>query len=99
MVQFTDFQLLVLEKQNVECDDAVELMAEVYEELLPATLNGRIHAHISDCEECNHFYSEFSRSMQLVANEDEIPVPLGVQNRLRKALNERLGLSLPAVTE
>ena len=99
MARFTDFQLLVLEKQHVSCDDAVELLSELYDDVLPHTLKGRINGHLSECEECGDFYKEFVQGMEFVANDDDLEMPTGVQNRLRQALNERLGLSLPEVRE
>ena len=99
MAQFTDFQLLVLEKQDVHCEDAVELMSDLYDEVLPQTLQGRVRAHIADCDDCREFYREYGRGMEFVANDDDLEMPTGVQNRLRQVLNERLGLSLPEVRE
>ena len=99
MTQFTDFQLMVLEKQEVHCEDAVELMSDLYDEVLPHTLQGRVRAHLSDCKDCGEFYREYVRGMEFVANDDDMEMPAGVQNRLRQVLNQRLGLSLPEVRE
>ena len=96
MTQLNDFQLLVLEKETIDCSDVTELLGDYTDRELPPTLRARIDSHIHQCEHCQDMEKSYRLTVELAGelNMDK-PLPLGVHNRLRKALNEKLGLSLP----
>ena len=101
MTDFTDLQLLILEKSTIECGDIEALFGDFVEDDLPATLRARVDRHIKGCADCRQFQKEYCDVIQLARElgEEVTPAPVGVQNRLREALNARLGLSLAPVGE
>lgn len=97
MKKMTDFELFVLEKGNVDCSDVVKLFGSYVDEELPGTLRARVSAHVATCPKCRDFEKSYRSTIDLAAELRDKPVPLEVQNRLRRALNQKLGLNLPMV--
>ncbi|MBN8550148.1 MAG: zf-HC2 domain-containing protein [Deltaproteobacteria bacterium] len=96
MTQLNDFQLLVLEKETIQCSDVAELLGDYTDKELPPTLRARIDSHIHQCEHCQELERSYRLTVELAGQlNTNNPLPRGVQTRLRKALNEKLGLSLP----
>ncbi|NMC64432.1 MAG: zf-HC2 domain-containing protein, partial [SAR324 cluster bacterium] len=87
----------ILEKNTIECADIIKVFGDFIEGEIESTLKDRIAEHIENCQKCQ----EFERSYRFVIaaakllKPKEIEMPLGAKNRLREALNKRLGLSLP----
>ncbi len=98
MAEFTDFQLMVFEKETIECHDVVALLGDYYDGELPAALAGRIEEHIAGCAYCQDLEYGYRKTIELARELRERPVPVDVKNRLRQNLNRRLGLNL-AMTE
>ncbi len=98
MTGLNDFQLLVLEKETITCADVTELLGDYTDKDLPPTLRARIDSHIHQCECCQDSAKTYRWTVELAGELGNKPLPLGVHNRLRKALNEKLGLSLPLVS-
>ena len=92
----TDFQLMVLEKNEIDCLDVVELLGDLVDGDLPPTLEARLEGHISGCAYCEEMKASYELTIELARElkNDEKPIPTAVQNRLRSALNEKLGLNL-----
>lgn len=99
MTGLNDFQLLVLEKETVSCEDVSELLGDYVDRELCPTLRTRLEGHICACERCQEMLRTYRFTIELAGELSDRPVPSGVQNRLRKALNERLGLKLAAVPQ
>ena len=96
MENFTEYQMQVLEKGEVDCIDVVKLMGDYHDNELPETLRGRLHAHIKNCSICSDMYSGYSFVCELAKELKDEPMPVSAKSRLRASLNERLGLDLPA---
>ena len=94
MKHLTDFQLMILEKEKIDCLDVVGLLNDFEEQELPPTLRGRLDAHISGCACCEEMRAGYRLVMDLAKELPEKPLPSGVDRRLRAALNKRLGLDL-----
>lgn len=94
-----DFQLMVLEKHTIDCVDVVELLGDLVEGDLTPTLAARLETHIEDCNYCGEIKRGYEMTIELARElkSDEKPVPTAVQNRLRAALNEKLGINLGMV--
>jgi len=97
MKTFTDYQMQVLEKSDIDCIDVTRLMGDYHDQDLPETLRGRVHAHIKNCEICAEMYSGYNFVVELASELKDEPMPKEVKNRLREALNRRLGLNLAQV--
>ena len=87
----------VLEKSKISCRDIVKLMGDYADRELPPTLRARLDSHICECAACAKFKHTYQLTVQLASELEDKPVPQDMQNRLRKALNRRLGISLPLV--
>ena len=94
-----ELHLEILEKSAIECADVDKLLGDLVDGDLIPTLEGRIREHISACTKC----SESERGYRWVvesAKELKVkPLPEQVSQRLRVALNKRLGLSLAVDAE
>ncbi len=95
----TDSHLRILEKGTIECKDVKKLLGDYTDKELTSTLKARLDAHISGCPECQELHDSYKFTVQLASTLEDKPVPVDVQNRLRIALNAKLGLSLPLVGE
>ena len=94
MANFSDYQLRVLEKEHIDCIDVVELLGDYHDGELPESLRGRLHAHIEACPHCQALRDGYDLTIKLAKQLKEERMPSGVQNRLREALNRRLGINL-----
>ena len=95
MENFTDYQMEVLEKGQIDCIDVVRLMGDYHDRDLPETLRGRLHAHIKNCSICSEMYSGYSFVCELARELKPEPMSESARDRLRAGLNKRLGLNLP----
>lgn len=80
------------------CREVNDSFPDLLDGELPQNSKKALEAHIAACEGCQDAYRSYKHVVDCAAElgrEDEIqPVDVGVQNRLRKALNQRLGLNL-----
>ena len=93
MKKFTEEQLMIFEKEQINCEDVAELLGDYQDHELPPSLRGRIDLHLRQCPQC----FEMERSYRMVvelARELKETMPAGVSQRLKEALNRRLGLHL-----
>lgn len=94
MDSYDDNQLRILEKGSVDCDDAISLMSDFVDGELAPTLSAQLEAHLATCSSCSQARSDFDTLKILAREIPDKPVPRDVRNRLRAALNQRLGLQL-----
>jgi anti-sigma factor (TIGR02949 family) len=82
-----------------DCKDVIAHLGDFVDRELPIEQHAAVENHLDECPECAAFYASYRHVVQSAAElrEPEQPLPVDVQNRLRKALNERLGLSLPFI--
>lgn len=95
--RISNTHLKVLESQKITCQDVVRLQGDRVEGELSTTLKARVDAHVSCCEHCQNFDLSYRHIIGLAAELNDSPIPRDVQNRLRKSLNEKLGLSMAMV--
>ena len=95
--KLSDAQIRILEKQDIGCRDVARLLGDYTDKDLTVTLKARLDAHISCCDECRELRDSYKMTVDLASELADKPAPIDVQNRLRKALNEKLGLNLPPV--
>ncbi len=97
MNKFSDFQLLVLEKDHIACQDVEALLGEYFEGDLGSSLTARLSAHIRACRCCKQLENEYCLTIELareIGAEEQL-APMGVHVRLRQALNRELNLEMP----
>lgn len=95
--KFTEFQLEVLEKKDIDCVDFIALLGDRQDGDLPPSLEGRLHGHKAGCKFCKEFEASYRQTVELAAELPKPEMPTGARNRLRGALNRRLGIQLPMV--
>lgn len=94
-----DHQLRILEKQEIDCIDVQLIMGDYADGDLTETLKERVDHHICTCKKCAEFKDSYLKTIELAASLLEPkPLPVDLQNRLRAALNRRLGINLPPVS-
>jgi predicted anti-sigma-YlaC factor YlaD len=88
----TQFEIL-------ECRDVSARLGDYIDNDLPPVERKSIEEHLDNCAECAAFFASYNHVIQSAAElrEPEQPLAIDVQNRLRKALNERLGINLPFI--
>lgn len=79
-----------------DCGDVVIRLGDYVDNELPRPERLALETHLNDCPECAAFFASYNHVIESAAElrEPEQPIPVDVQNRLRKALNQRLGLNL-----
>ena len=95
MSRLSDHHMRILEKDSISCVDVEALLGDYVDNELPSTLKARMEAHISQCAECQENEKSYRLVVELASELPVIPVPAEVRIRLRKALNEKLGIELP----
>ncbi|MCB9030309.1 MAG: hypothetical protein H6619_04595 [Deltaproteobacteria bacterium] len=89
-----DYQIEILEKQELNCEDVDQALCDYADDELIPSLKLRIDDHITECEFCKDEVSDYMRVVELARQITEAPMPEGVSARLRDSLNEKLGLNL-----
>lgn len=95
MKYLTDPHLRILEKPEIKCTDVEQLFADYVDHELTPTLRRRITSHMRSCECCQEFKRSYLQVIELASELRNRAVPRDVQNRLRSALNQKLGLNIP----
>lgn len=96
-MNLTEQHLRILEKESITCEDVAQVLGDYTDQDLSCSLRGRIDAHIRGCDACTELSDSYRWTVNLAHELASKPLPAGVENRLRQALNRRLGLNLPAV--
>ena len=94
MNRFTEEQLRIFEKSEIECRDVVKLLGDYEDQELPEALKLRVEEHLENCPACAEFEHTYRLTIDLAKELKNPPMPAGVKMRLRQALNKRLGLQL-----
>ena len=81
------------------CRDVIERLGDFVDNDLSLDLRSSVENHLDDCAECASFFASYRHVIESAAELREPVEPIGVdvQNRLRKALNQRLGITLPYI--
>lgn len=91
---YKERHLRVFEKGEICCKDIRRHYGELLEKDLPLSLEGRLNDHIKDCQECKEFTQTYLMTIDLAKELGKVSMPDGVQERLMKNLNKKLGLQL-----
>ena len=85
--------------QITECKDVIARLGEYSDGELSAGERTSMDDHFDECPECAAFLASYTHVIASAAElrEPEQPIDVGVQNRLREALNKRLGINLPLI--
>jgi predicted anti-sigma-YlaC factor YlaD len=88
-----------LQFEILECRDVSARLGDYIDNDLPPVERKSIEGHLDNCTECAAFFASYNHVIQSAAElrEPEQPLAIDVQNRLRKALNDRLGINLPFI--
>ncbi|MFO0416479.1 MAG: anti-sigma factor family protein [Pseudomonadota bacterium] len=80
-----------------DCKDVIAHLGDFVDRELPLAQQAAIEYHIDECPDCASFLASYKHVVQTAAElrEPEQPLPVDVSNRLRAALNKRLGINLP----
>jgi len=78
------------------CDDVIARLGDYVDNDLNQNARLVMDTHLNDCPECAALFASYTHVIEGAAElrEPEQPIAVDVQNRLRRALNQRLGLSL-----
>ncbi|MFN4894998.1 MAG: anti-sigma factor family protein [Pseudomonadota bacterium] len=82
-----------------DCKDVIAHLGDFVDREIPMAQRAAIENHLDECPDCCSFLASYKHVISSAAElrEPAEPLPVGIQNRLRKALNERLGIELPFI--
>ena len=82
---------------TMKCEEVVELFGDYVDGDLCEPVKERVEKHIASCSKCQDFEKSYRFVIELAASlrPRSVEMPVEAKNRLRAALNEKLGLSLP----
>ena len=86
-------------KEIADCQDVIAHLGDYTDNDLPTATRLAVDAHLDVCPECAAFHASYNHVIDSAAElrEPEQPLPVDVQNRLRAALNKRLGINLAMI--
>jgi anti-sigma factor RsiW len=87
----------VLEKPEIDCIDVVNLLGDYADGDLKPAVRGRFDHHFEGCRHCRRLRDEYLATVEAAKLIRDQPIPHEVHNRVRMALNARLGTALPLV--
>lgn len=84
------------DRDTINCRDIIRELGDYVDNEMDAERKSVMTHHIASCEQCREFERTYRFTIELASElrPTEVEMSLGAKNRLRKALNERLGLSL-----
>ena len=96
MTKLTELEIAILEKLTISCHDVEAVLDDYTEGALSLTLRSRIASHIHCCKTCQKNVKGYQEVIALgrELGENTPPMPSRVRSNLRRALNERLGITL-----
>ena len=85
--------------EMLECKDVIVRLGEYVDNELPNSERNVMDEHFDECPDCAAFLASYTHVVVSAAElrEPEQPISVDVQNRLRSALNKRLGINLPLI--
>ena len=78
------------------CNEVTARLGDYVDNEIDGGLKASIDLHLDICPECAAFFASYKHVIESAAElrEPEQPLSVDVQNRLRAALNRKLGLNL-----
>ena len=85
--------------EMLDCKDVIARLGDYTDNELPVSERISMEDHFDECAECAAFLASYTHVVVSAAElrEPEQPISVDVQNRLRAALNKRLGIDLPLI--
>ena len=85
--------------QTPTCHDIIEMLGDYVEGDLAPSQHSCVEQHLDTCPKCAAFFASYKHIIDAAAElrEPERPLEVDIQNRLRRALNQRLGTNLPYI--
>jgi anti-sigma factor RsiW len=85
--------------EMLDCKDVIARLGDYTDNELPGSERIAMEDHFDECPECAAFLASYTHVVVSAAElrEPEQPISVDVQNRLRAALNKRLGIDLPLI--
>ncbi len=82
-----------------DCKDVIARLGDYTDNELHSAERTAMDDHFDICPECAAFLASYTHVVTSAAElrEPEQPISVDVQNRLRDALNKRLGINLPLI--
>ena len=82
-----------------DCKDVIAHLGDFVDGDIQLAQRAAVENHLDECPDCAAFYASYKHVVNSAAElrEPEQPLPVDVSNRLRKALNEKLGINLPFI--
>lgn len=86
-------------EEMLDCKDVIARLGDYVDQELSSNQRVAMDDHFDDCPECAAFLASYTHVVVSAAElrEPEQPISVDVQNRLRTALNKRLGINLPLI--
>jgi anti-sigma factor RsiW len=84
---------------NLDCQEVIDRLGDYVDGDLDVRSRDAVENHLDQCPECAAFFASYKHVVDSAAElrEPEQPLNVDVQNRLRRALNQRLGTNLPYI--
>jgi len=100
IMNIEEYKIYALEKREITCVDVEKLIGEYFDGDLPVSIKARVDAHVEGCECCKRSHREYSLLIDMAGElrADVEPMSIAAQNKLRQALNQELGISMPMLT-
>ena len=73
------------------CEDAIGVLADFLEQMLPPDIGEALRAHLRDCAPCRAYLRTYEKTRGLVGRAGRVEMPEELRTRLRAFLLERLG--------
>jgi len=85
--------------EMLDCQDVVARLGDYVDSELSDGERSVMDDHFDRCPDCAAFLASYTHVVVSAAElrEPEQPISVDVQNRLRAALNKRLGINLPLI--
>lgn len=85
--------------EMLDCKDVVARLGDYVDNEIHETERLAMDDHFDECPDCAAFLASYTHVVMSAAElrEPEQPISVDVQNRLRTALNKRLGINLPLI--
>jgi anti-sigma factor RsiW len=85
--------------EMLDCKDVIARLGDYVDNELHGSERVAMEDHFDECPECAGFLASYTHVVVSAAElrEPEQPISVDVQNRLRAALNKRLGINLPLI--
>jgi anti-sigma factor RsiW len=72
------------------CRDAIEVLADYVDGVMPADLAAELERHLAGCDPCRAYLATYRKARELGAAAARVAMPAEMQARLRRFLADKL---------